>query len=352
MTAAPADRATGPSPWLTVWLRPRDTIGRILAGDPRRHVLMLAAIGGIAYLVPQLYALGLSAELAEWRFAAGLAVVGALFGIVTVYLNGLLFRWSGRLFGGRASQAQLRAVLAWSLLPTILGLVLGIAAAVWFRYFADEAGRAPLLPVLTAVMGFLTLWTVAIILLMLARAQGFGFWRTIASAAVAWCLMLAAAVLIRTFLFQPFYIPSGAEMPTMLIGDYFFVAKYPYGYTHYSVPFSPRLFSGRILATEPQRGDLVVFRLPRDDTTDYIKRIVGLPGDRIQMRDGELVINGSAVKRERIEDFADRQDGRIVPVRRWRETLPNGPSYETLDLVDNGYLDNTQEFACRPATIS
>ncbi len=160
--------------------------------------------------------------------------------------------------------------------------------------------------------------------------------------------MLAAAVFFRTFLFQPFYIPSGAEMPTMLIGDYFFVAEYPYGYTHYSLPFSPRLFSGRILASEPQRGDLVVFRLPRDDTTDYIKRIVGLPGDRIQMRNGELVINGSAVKRERIDDFEDRQDGRIVPVRRWRETLPNGPSYQTLDLVDNGFLDNTQEFLVPP----
>src|SRR6266581_1365170 len=94
---------------------------------------------------------------------------------------------------------------------------------------------------------------------------------------------LLIALVIRTLLFQPFSIPSGSMKATLLIGDYLFVSQYSYGYTHYSLPFSPPLFSGRIFGAAPERGDVVVFRLPRDDSVDYIKRVIGLPGDRIQM---------------------------------------------------------------------
>src|SRR5262249_6113924 len=131
-------------------------------------------------------------------------------------------------------------------------------------------------------------------------------------------------------------------VPTLLTGDHIFVSKYAYGYTRFSLPFSPPLFAGRILAVEPQRGDVVVFRLPRDAATDYVKRIVGLPDDRIQMKDGILIINGIPVKRERVEDFIGEEGGHAI--RRWRETLPNGVSYFALDLQDNGFLDNTQEY--------
>ena len=118
------------------------------------------------------------------------------------------------------------------------------------------------------------------------------------------------ALVIRTFLFQPFNIPSGSMKATLLVGDYLFVSKYSYGYSHYSLPLSPPLFSGRILSfATPERGDIVVFRLPKDDSTDYIKRVIGLPGDRIQMIDGVLHINGQPVKRERIEDFVDERGG-------------------------------------------
>src|ERR1700732_4339355 len=103
---------------------------------------------------------------------------------------------------------------------------------------------------------------------------------------------LLIALVIRTFLFQPFNIPSGSMKATLLVGDYLFVSKYSYGYSHYSLPLSPPLFSGRIWSSPPARGDVVVFRLPKDDTTDYIKRVIGLPGDRIQMVDGLLHING------------------------------------------------------------
>ncbi len=154
---------------------------------------------------------------------------------------------------------------------------------------------------------------------------------------------LLIALLIRTLLFQPFNIPSGSMKGTLLVGDYLFVSQYSYGYSRYSLPLSLPLFSGRIFGTAPERGDVAVFALPTDTSTDYIKRVIGLPGDRIRMSDGLLHINGVPVRRERIGDFVDDEDGSRV--RRWRETLPNGVSYETLDLQENGFLDNTEEYA-------
>ena len=111
---------------------------------------------------------------------------------------------------------------------------------------------------------------------------------------------LLIALVIRTFLFQPFNIPSGSMKATLLVGDYLFVSKYSYGYSHYSIPLSPNIFSGRIFGSDPTRGDVVVFRLPKDDTTDYIKRVIGLPGDKVQMKAGLLYINDVPVKREKI----------------------------------------------------
>jgi signal peptidase I len=157
---------------------------------------------------------------------------------------------------------------------------------------------------------------------------------------------LIIAAVIRTFLFQPFNIPSGSMKETLLIGDYLFVSKYTYGYSHYSLPYSPPLFSGRVFGSSPARGDVVVFRLPKDDSVDYIKRVIGLPGDRVQMIHGVLHINEQPVKRERIDDYVETENGaRTQRVKRWRETLPNGVSYTTLDLVDNGFYDNTQVYS-------
>ena len=156
---------------------------------------------------------------------------------------------------------------------------------------------------------------------------------------------LLLALVIRTLLFQPFSIPSGSMMETLLVGDYLFVSKYSYGYSKYSIPFSPNLFSGRIFGSAPERGDVAVFRLPSDPRVDYIKRVIGLPGDRIQMKNDELYINGVVVPREQVGNFKPegRYDtGSEVPV--FRETLPNGVSYTTLDLSTNSPGDNTREF--------
>jgi signal peptidase I len=157
---------------------------------------------------------------------------------------------------------------------------------------------------------------------------------------------LIIAVIIRTFLFQAFNIPSGSMEGTLLVGDYLFVSTYSYGYTHYALPFSPPVFSGRIFASEPKkRGDVVVFRLPRDDSLDYIKRVIGLPGERIQMIDGRLHINGVAVKRERAKDYIDNDEGpEPTRVKRWRETLPNGINYYTLDRIEHSEYDDTEPY--------
>lgn len=151
---------------------------------------------------------------------------------------------------------------------------------------------------------------------------------------------LVALVGSRILLWQPFSTPSSSMAPTLVNGDYFVASKFAYGYSRFSLPFLPA-FSGRVFASEPQRGDVAVFRLPRDLSTDYVKRIVGLPGDRIQMRDGVLIINDVPVKRERAGDFID-DDG--LHARQWRITLPGGVTYLALDLQDNGPLDNTDVY--------
>jgi len=157
---------------------------------------------------------------------------------------------------------------------------------------------------------------------------------------------LLLALVIRTFFIQPFSIPSGSMRPTLLEGDYLFVTKWAYGYSKNSLPFSPPIFSGRIWGGEPERGDVVVFKFPPNPSLDYIKRVVGLPGDRIQMRGGQLFINGTGVPREKVGEINNPDVTEVNrPVEVWRETLPNGVSYDTLDLSANGIGDDTREFA-------
>lgn len=153
------------------------------------------------------------------------------------------------------------------------------------------------------------------------------------------------ALVIRTFAYEPFSIPSGSMVPTLLVGDYLFVSKFSYGYSRFSLPISFNLSSlpKRVMFSEPKRGDVAVFSLPRNNNIDYIKRIVGLPGDKIQVRHGILHINGKPVKRERIEDYITVDSyGHTVPVAQYIETLPNGRQYRTLEVHDDqSIVDNT-----------
>lgn len=161
---------------------------------------------------------------------------------------------------------------------------------------------------------------------------------------------LLIALVIRTFLFQPFNIPSGSMENTLLIGDYLFVEKYAYGYSKHSFPFSntfplSRLPSGRVLAAQPRRGDVIVFKFPPDKSTDYIKRVIGIPGDKVQMINGQLWLNDKAIPKLPAADYVETDEyGVVRHIKRYRETLPGGKSYYVLDRMENGPGDNTQPY--------
>ncbi len=183
-----------------------------------------------------------------------------------------------------------------------------------------------------------------------------GWWETLRFL----LLLFLAAVALRSFFVTAFNIPSGSMLPTLRIGDYLFVAKWPYGYSRHSFPFGIASFDGRIAAGLPERGDVAVFRYPGQPQGDYVKRVIGLPGDRIEIRGGRLVLNGDPVAQTRIADFlmpvtpnspcrsasgeirevggADGETYCAYP--RFRETLPGGPSYYVLDQVANGPADD------------
>ena len=154
------------------------------------------------------------------------------------------------------------------------------------------------------------------------------------------------ALVIRTFAYEPFSIPSGSMIPTLLVGDYLFVSKFSYGYSRHSLPFSLPLIPGRILYTQPERGDVVVFKLPADNRTDYIKRIIGLPGDRIQVKDGVLHINDQSVKRDRVADHMRYlTSGNVMRDPRYIETLPNGKQHPIIEAQgDFGQGDDTRVY--------
>jgi signal peptidase I len=171
---------------------------------------------------------------------------------------------------------------------------------------------------------------------------------------------LAIALFVRVFLYQPFNIPSGSMKNTLLVGDYLFVSKLSYGYSKYSFPRTMSLCvpgtswcsgtfrilpdvvpSGRIFSAEPKRGDVAVFRKPSDDEVDYIKRVIGLPGDEIQMKDGVVYINGTAVPKVKLDTVKLREDNFYGTAEVYEETLPNGVKYRVLDVNKHGAWDNT-----------
>lgn len=191
---------------------------------------------------------------------------------------------------------------------------------------------------------------------------------------LSFLLKLAILVfVVRSFVFAPFSIPSGSMLPRLLVGDYLFITKWNYGYSKHSMPWSLPLIPGRIFAKDPARGDVVVFKAPPTDNTDWIKRVIGLPGDTVQMRGGQLILNGKAIPKQPIADFvipispnfpaespetrmrnisACREDfveqgadgKQVCRIPRFREMLPSGVSYEVLDEGLNPAADDTELF--------
>ncbi len=153
---------------------------------------------------------------------------------------------------------------------------------------------------------------------------------------------------VRTIAFEPFNIPSGSMKPNLLVGDFLFVSKFSYGYSRYSVPFAPPLFgwaaNGRLFGSVPHRGDVAVFRYTKDTSIDYVKRVIGLPGDRIQIKAGELYINGTLAPREALGDFEDSDEsGTRILAKRYNETLPNGVKHDILKYSDESRFDVASE---------
>ena len=155
---------------------------------------------------------------------------------------------------------------------------------------------------------------------------------------------LLTALFIRSFFFQPFYIPSSSMEPNLLIGDRLFVSKYSYGYSQHSFPFSPKIFTGRILKKTPKRGDVVVFKTPADNRTDYIKRLIGLPGDKVQIINKDLYLNGIKIEKKQVETSLNINcGGEILKVDVYEETLPNGTKYLAVYRKD-GTMINSDVF--------
>lgn len=183
-----------------------------------------------------------------------------------------------------------------------------------------------------------------------AAALGAGlaaWWRNRRSAAIVRTvfIVLVLVVSIRTVAFGAFHIPSESMLPTLEVGDQVIVSKYPYGYSRYSLPFGLPLIEGRVLGEVPDRGDVLVFRLPSDPRQDYIKRVVGLPGDLVQLIRGRLVINGYTADRRAVRDYSYiGRDGRTVTVREFIETLPNGRQHPIVETSDFAPGDTTQRF--------
>ena len=152
---------------------------------------------------------------------------------------------------------------------------------------------------------------------------------------------LVIAIVIRSLLIQPFYIPSSSMEPTLLVGDRLFVTKYSYGYSKHSFPFSPPILSNRVMFSSPERGDVVVFKTPADNRTDYIKRLIGLPGDKIQFIDSNLYLNNSEILKSKNQMDSNIYCGsKIIDVFKFEEKLPNGKKFHTVYLKDYTYQNS------------
>ena len=157
-------------------------------------------------------------------------------------------------------------------------------------------------------------------------------------------LALLIAIFIRSLFFQPFYIPSSSMEPNLLVGDRLFVSKYTYGYSKHSFPFSPNLFSGRILYDQPKRGDVIVFKTPVDNRTDYIKRLIGLPGDTVQFIGGDIYLNGNQILKTKIENFITINCGNFfLNTIAYEEKLPDGKKYTAVYDKNNSF-QNSDKF--------
>jgi signal peptidase I len=324
--AAPSARL---KPWLSALYRPRDTIRQTAGSTSAPMFLALCAVIGTSQVLSALT--GPIKDLRDWQQIVPLVLTAAVMSLIGLFVTAAIARFAGRLMGGISSGAQVRAALAWGAVP----LAWATAVSVLLLIPQGQTGSAILLHAAAVLLGVAAIWSFVVTVAMLMEVQKLSALRAfLCYSGATLFLMVAIASPIRIFLWQPFNIPSGGSIPTLIIGDNFFASKYAYGYSRYSFPFGLNLFSGRIFYSQPERGDVVVFKTPADNSTDFVKRLVGLPGDRIQMIAGVLNINGEPVKRERAGDQLEQTKCGVQPVHVYRETLPGGRSYLTQKLSE------------------
>lgn len=334
------------SPWLSIWFKPQGAIRSAMGRGDGMSVLGLGVAAGIAQALGWFVAMPL-----HWQALIVFAVLaGAVAGLVQLYAGSAISAWAGRRLGGTATSRVMRSATAWALVPMAATLPLFAGAlAVYgqpFKVFAagGTSDGPPAFYVLVLVMTALTLWSVVAMVRTFGAVQNFGVLRSIVNVFAPALVVVPLALLFRFYAFQPFNIPANSMVPALEVGDYMYVNKASYGYSRFSNPFGPH-FDGRVFAAEPERGDIAVFKLPRDTSVDYVKRIVGLPGDEIRLKGGVLAINGTPVPRRKVDGFYSERPGAPAHTgAAFEETLPNGVSYTVLDSDPDGPFDGAGPF--------
>jgi len=332
------------SPGLLLWLRPRAAMRAVLASGGESGTIAITALYSLLSVAGMLggfrFILASTSSLDAAGFVLILCVAAAL-GVLLLYVGGFLTARVAGVLGGQRSSKAARAALSWSAPPAVA------VAAVSALHLTEDPAIAIVLGVATFVAA---IWQVCLATIMTSEALQFGKARAFGALLIADVLSvgiaLALVVLLRFFLFQPFNVPSGGMIPSLEIGDHFFVSKFAYGYGPYSTPLGKSAFKERIFARTPQRGDVVVFRAVSNGA-DHVDRIIGLPGDRIQLIAGRLYINGELVPRRPVTPgvtvLSRKGEPFVAPT--YIETLLGGVEHKIVEMEgDHGINDNTGVF--------
>lgn len=318
--------------WLDLWLHPQRMIKHTAGKTSTVLMLLLGAAEGIytAYFLVGERANTSGSSLVNWLLFATAA--GAVFGIAYLYLNAAIMAGLGRLLRGRATMSELREAQAWSqvpllyVLPLILG-ALGVFGVNSLKQITLEEDLSnPYLLFIALLSSVAGLYSLFLLVRMVGAVQNFGIFRSILNASGLSAILIPLQV-IRIFAFQPFSIPSSSMAPTLLPGDTIFANKFSYGYGRYSF-LADAGFSGRLIAREPERGDIAIHVLPNSGGVTYVKRIIGLPGDKIDMNGTSIEINGITLSHKYLGRAEDVFGSEFSGYLRYQETLPSGVSYE------------------------
>lgn len=315
--------------------KPRDFIRERPGSTSLLTCLALFAVIGAANAIATV-----SEASTGWEDFAAVCLLMAIVSAITVIgmcIVAFLASTIGRSMGGELRRnASVRSALAWGGLPLLWSALVGMGLLMLYWQSENplyaQAGAA--------LISLACVWSIVVTVAMLTEVFQFGWLRALSTYVLAIAISgLVLAVPIRAFLYQPFHIASQAQLPTLMAGDHVLVSKFAYGYSRFSLPFNLPLFDSRIVPREPDRGDIVVFKLPKDHKTDYVKRVIGLPGDTIELRSGVLHINGNTVSRQRVGDYERRVDKTSKRVPQYLEILPNGVAYHILESDPDGLFD-------------